>query len=95
MNILSIKKPIHLEADMAVSYKKLWHILLDRDMDRKDLEQLAHVSHYTMTKMGKNQDVSTEALRNICAALNCKLDDIIEFLPDDFKANGKEARSAE
>ncbi len=80
---------------MAVSYKKLWHILLDRDMDRKDLEQLAHVSHYTMTKMGKNQDVNTEALRNICAALNCKLDDIIEFLPDDLKANGKEARSAE
>ena len=67
---------------MAVSYKKLWHILLDRDMDRKDLEKLANVSHYTMTKMGKNQDVSTEALRNICKALNCSLDDIIEFLPD-------------
>ena len=95
MSILSFVKSIHSEEDMAVSYKKLWHILLDRDMDRKDLEQLAHVSHYTMTKMGKNQDVSTEALRNICAALNCKLDDIIEFLPDDFKANGKEAHSAE
>ena len=67
---------------MAVSYKKLWHILLDRDMDRKDLEKLANVSHYTMTKTGKNQDVSTEALRKICKALNCSLDDIIDFLPD-------------
>ena len=40
-----------MEVDMAISYKKLWHILLDRDMDRKDLEKLAGVSHYTMTKM--------------------------------------------
>ena len=76
---------------MAISYKKLWHILLDRDMDRKDLEKLAGVSHYTMTKMGKNEDVSTEALRNICRALDCRLDDIIEFLPDEtFTAGGKE-----
>ena len=87
MSILSFEKSIHSEADMAVSYKKLWHILLDRDMDRKDLEQLAHVSHYTMTKMGKNQDVSTEALRNICSALGCQLDDIIEFLPDESETN--------
>ena len=95
MSILSFVKSIHSEEDMAVSYKKLWHVLLDRDMDRKDLEQLAHVSHYTMTKMGKNQDVSTEALRNICAALGCKLDDIIEFLPDDSNANNGETRLAE
>ena len=95
MSILSFVKSIHSEEDMAVSYKKLWHILLDRDMDRKDLEQLAHVSHYTMTKMGKNQDVSTEALRNICAALGCKLVDIIEFLPDDSKVDSKETRVAE
>jgi DNA-binding Xre family transcriptional regulator len=54
-------------------------------MDRKDLEKLAGVSHYTMTKMGKNEDVSTEALRNICKALDCSLDDIVELLPDDNK----------
>lgn len=68
---------------MAVSYMKLWHLLLDKKMTRGDLEKLAGVSHYTMTQMSKNKDVSTEALRNICFALNCKLNDIIEFLPEE------------
>ena len=67
---------------MAVSYLKLWHLLLDRKMTRGDLEKVAGVSHYTMTQMGKDKDVSTEALRNICNALGCNLDDIIEFVPD-------------
>ncbi len=68
---------------MAVSYLKLWHLLLDRKMTRGDLEKVAGVSHYTMTQMGKDKDVSTEALRNICNALGCKLEDIIEFVPDE------------
>ena len=66
---------------MAVSYMKLWHLLLDKKMTRSELEKLAGVSHYTMTQMGKDKDVSTEALRNICYALDCKLDDIMEFVP--------------
>lgn len=70
---------------MAVSYMKLWHLLLDKKMTRSDLEKLAGVSHYTMTQMGKGKDVSTEALRNICFALDCKLDDIMEFIPDENK----------
>ena len=68
---------------MAVSYMKLWHLLLDKKMTRSDLEKLAGVSHYTMTQMDKDKDVSTEALRNICFALDCKLDDIMEFIPDE------------
>lgn len=70
---------------MAVSYMKLWHLLLDRKMSKSALERLAGVSHYTMTQMSKDKDVSTEALRNICSALGCKLDDIMEFVPDDNK----------
>ena len=70
-------------AKMAVSYMKLWHLLLDKKMTRSELEKLSGVSHYTMTQMGKDKDVSTEALRNICFALDCKLDDIMEFIPDD------------
>lgn len=69
---------------MAVSYLKLWHLLLDRKMTRGDLEKAAGVSHYTMTQMGKDKDVSTEALRNICNALGCKLEDIIEFVSDEI-----------
>ena len=68
---------------MAVSYMKLWHLLLDRRMTKGDLERAAGVSHYTMTQMGKEKDVSTEALRNICNALNCELNDIIEFIKDE------------
>ncbi len=68
---------------MAVSYMKLWHLLLDRKISKSALEKLAGVSHYTMTQMSKEKDVSTEALRNICNALNCKLDDIMEFVPDE------------
>ena len=64
---------------MAVSYKKLWHILLDRDMKKKDLENLAGLSHYTMSKMSRDENVNTEVLVKICSVLNCTLDDIIEI----------------
>ena len=66
---------------MAVSYKKLWHILLDRDMQKKDLEVLAGISHYTMTKMGKGESVKTDALVKICKALDCDITDIMELIP--------------
>lgn len=70
---------------MAVSYKKLWHVLLDKDLMKKDLEKLAGVSHYTVTQLGKNKDVSTEALVKICTALNCDLMDIMELVPENEK----------
>lgn len=65
---------------MAVSYKKLWHILLDQDMLKKDLEAKAQISHYAMNKLSRDEDVSTEVLRKICKALDCSLDDIMEFV---------------
>lgn len=65
---------------MAVSYKKLWHILVDRDMKKKDLEALAGLSHYTMSR---DENVTTEVLGKVCAALDCKVEDIIDFIPDD------------
>ena len=68
---------------MSVSYKKLWHILLDRNMKKKDLEALAGISHYTMTKMSKDEDVSTDVLAKVCAALKVDVFDIMEMLPED------------
>ena len=68
---------------MAVSYKKLWHILVDRDMKKKDLEALAGLSHYTMSKMSRDENVTTEVLGKVCAALDCNVEDIIDFLPDE------------
>ena len=67
---------------MAVSYKKLWKILIDKDIKKKDLSNIANISPATITKMGKGGHVSTEVLVRICAALNCTVDDIIEIVPD-------------
>ena len=67
---------------MAVSYKKLWKLLIDKDIKKKDLSAMAGVSPATITKMGKSGHVTTEVLLKICHALNCKIEDIIEILPD-------------
>ena len=64
---------------MSVSYKKLWHMLLDKDMKRKDLEEQAGISHYSMNKLSHDEDVSTEVLGKICKVLNCSVDDIVDF----------------
>lgn len=68
---------------MAVSYKKLWKILIDKDMNKKQLEEEANVTHYSMTKMSKGLDVSTEVLKKICDTLGCKIDDVMEFVNDE------------
>ena len=70
---------------MSVSYKKLWHILLDRNMKKKDLEALAGISHYTMTKKNKNEDVSTDVLAKVCVALKVDIFDIMEMVPESEK----------
>lgn len=62
-----------------VSYKKLWHILIDRDMKKKDLEEAAQLTHYQMTKLANNKNVTTDVLGRICRVLDCSTDDIMEF----------------
>lgn len=68
---------------MAISYKKLWKLLIDRDMMKKDLREATGLSTNVIAKLGKNQDVSTEALRKICKALNCNITDIMELTNDE------------
>ena len=63
-----------------VSYKKLWKLLIDKDMTRAELCKLENVSTYTMTKLGNGQTVTTEVLVKICRALNCSFDDIMELV---------------
>lgn len=67
---------------MAISYKKLWKLLIDRDMKKKDLQKLAGISSATMTKLGKNENVNTEVLEKICRALECDISNIMEIIPD-------------
>ena len=70
---------------VSVSYKKLWHILLDKDMKKKDLEVVANLSHYTVTKLSKNETVTTDVLLKICEALDCDISDIMEIVPNVLK----------
>lgn len=70
---------------MSTSYKKLWKLLIDKDMKKKDLAEAAGISNYTITKMGKGENITTDVLGKICAALDCSLDDIMEFIHDEPK----------
>ena len=67
---------------MAASYKKLFKLLIDRDMKKKELAAKAGISIATITKMGKDGAVvSSEVLVKICTALGCTMDDIMEIVP--------------
>jgi len=68
---------------MAISYKKLWKLLIDMDMKKKDLQRAAGISSASITKLGKNENVNTEILQKICTALKCNICDIMEMLPDE------------
>lgn len=67
---------------MAVSYKKLWKMLIDRDLKKKDLIKMADISNYTLARLNKNENISTETVAKICKALNCGFDDIMEIVAD-------------
>ena len=67
---------------MTVSYKRLWKLLIDRDMKKKDLAELAGISQYTVNKMTKGDNIKAETLAKICKALNCTFDVIMEIVED-------------
>ncbi len=68
---------------MAVSYKRLWKLLIDKDMKKVDLERKAGITHYALSKLTQSKDVSTEVLGKICVALDCTIEDIMEFVPEE------------
>ena len=72
------------DTSMAVSYKKLSKLLIDKDMKKKDLCEKADISSASITKMGRNGHVTTEILVKICTALDCKIEDIMEVVPDEM-----------
>ena len=67
---------------MSISYKKLWKLLIDRDMKKKDLREAAGISTASMAKLGKNENVNNEILVKVCNALNCDISDIMEIVDD-------------
>ena len=65
---------------MTISYKKLWKLLINRDLKKKDLIAKAGISGYTLNKLNKGETVTTETLAKICKALDCTFDDIMEII---------------
>ncbi len=76
---------------MAVSYKKLFHLLVDRDMTAVQLQQQAGYSANITARLKKNVYISLETVEKICRALDCTLDDIVEFVPDDTEGEQNDA----
>lgn len=70
---------------MAVSYKKLWKLLIDHDMKKKDLCERAGISNFTVAKMTKGENVTTDILVRICECFDCKIEDIMEIVNTDSK----------
>lgn len=65
------------------SYNKLWKLLIDRGMKKKDLQVASGISAATIAKLGRNGNVTTDVLFSICKALNCDLNDIMEIVMDE------------
>ena len=64
---------------MAVRYNKLWKILIDKKMKKKDLQEAAHITHYQMMKLARDENITTEIIGRIFKALGCTPDEIMEF----------------
>ena len=67
---------------MAVTYNKLWHLMIDRGMKKKDLKEAAGLTSHAMMKLRNNENITTETIGKICKALDCLADDIMEFIPE-------------
>ena len=72
-----------IRVTMAVCYNKLWKLLIDRNMKKKDLRLATGISTTALAKLGKNEHVSTEILTKICKALECDLCDIVELVKEE------------
>lgn len=71
---------------MQVCYNKLWKLLIDKNMKKKELAEAAGISNSLIAKLGKNENVTVEVLVRICSALDCIIEDILELVPEDKKS---------
>ena len=81
--IYSNSKCLITRCVMSVSYNKLWKLLIDKKMKKKELSQAAGISNSLIAKLGKNENVTVDVLVRICNALECNIDDIVELIPED------------
>ena len=69
---------------MAISYKKLWKLLIDKDMNKTQLCKASGVSTSTISKLGKNEQISMDSMLKICKVLGCDIGDIVEIANDNL-----------
>lgn len=68
---------------MAVCYKKLWKLLIDKNMNKTELRMASGITTTALAKLGRDENVNTEVLAKICQTLDCKIEDIMEIVPED------------
>jgi len=68
---------------MIISYNKMWKLLIDKNMKRKDLKEKAEVSQNVMARLSKNQAVTMDTMGKICKVLECDIGDVMEFIPEE------------
>ena len=68
---------------MIISYNKMWKLLIDKNMKRKDLKEKAEVSQNVMARLSKNQAVNMDTMGKICKVLHCDIGDVMEFIPEE------------
>lgn len=68
---------------MGISYKKLFKLMIDRDLKKKDLREMASIGNSTMSKLANDENVTMEVMAKICNALECTMDDIVEIIPEE------------
>lgn len=78
--------PLNGGRTMHITYKRLWKLLIDREMNRQDLKKLCNLSSASVAKLGKCENITTDVLVRICEGLNCKLEDIMELEEDAVQA---------
>lgn len=64
---------------MSITYKKLWKLLIDRNLKKQDLQKMSGISYSSIAKLGRNENVNTDLLLRICSALQCNISDIMEI----------------
>jgi len=74
---------------MSVSYKKLWKLLIDKDMKKRDLMEATGISNFTISKMNRGENVTVDILERICIAMNCNVGEIMDIVPDKLNDNDK------
>lgn len=67
---------------MAVCYKKLWKLLIDKNMNKTELRMASGITTTALAKLGRDENVNTEVLAKICQTLDCKIEDIMELVPE-------------